>query len=162
MDRQQIAMKLTLEALELSLSVETFNERLVVQKAICLAQAAGSTLGYHFRWYLRGPYSPALTRDAFAVVSEIASDTDESQRWRLDDHSTARLKKLRALIPQVPADRPQKLELLASVYYLVSKGQVTGQDVDALRQKLKKFGKPFTEGKIRGALKELGEHDLIK
>lgn len=155
-------MKLTLEALELSLSVETFDERLVIQKAICLAQAAGSTFGYHFRWYLRGPYSPALTRDAFAAVAEIASDNDESQRWRLDDLSTARLEKLRALIPQDPADRPQKLELLASVYYLVDKRQVTGQDVEALRQKLKNFGKPFAAGKIRGALEELREHDLIK
>ena len=155
-------MKLTLEALELSLAVGTFNERLVIQKAVCLAQAAGSTLGYHFRWYLRGPYSPALTRDAFAVVAEIAGDTDESKRWRLDDHSMALLEKLRALIPRDPADRPQKLELLASVYYLIDKRQVTGQDVDALRQKLKNFGKPFTAGKIRGALQELGEHDLIK
>lgn len=155
-------MKLTLEALQLSLAVNTFDERLVVQKAICLAQAAGSTLGYHFRWYLRGPYSPALTRDAFAAVAEIASGHDESQRWRLDDPSKHRLDRLRALIPQNPADRPQELELLASVYYLINKRQVGGQDVDALRQKLKDFGKPFTAGEIRGALEELREHDLIK
>jgi uncharacterized protein YwgA len=55
MDRQQIGLKLTLDALSLPARLDTFADRLVVQKAIYLAQVAGVQLGYHFHWYLRGP-----------------------------------------------------------------------------------------------------------
>ena len=67
MDRQQIGLKLTLDALGQDLDLADFNRRLVLQKTVYLVQAAKVDLGYTFRWYLRGPYSPGLTRDAFSL-----------------------------------------------------------------------------------------------
>jgi uncharacterized protein YwgA len=49
-------------------SINKFQDRLRVQKSVYLLQAFGIYLGYNFNWYLYGPYSPALARDAFEVL----------------------------------------------------------------------------------------------
>ena len=98
MDRQQIGPKLTLDALGVPVRLDSFADRLTVQKSVYLAQAAGVQLGYQFHWYLRGPYSPTLTRDAFGVVAELSASTDDSQGWSLDTSSSKRATALRALI----------------------------------------------------------------
>jgi hypothetical protein len=50
-------------------------------------------------WYLRGPYSPGLTRDAFAVVAAVNQGLNDSEGWDLDPASTERLQRLRPLLP---------------------------------------------------------------
>jgi len=45
----------------------TFSNRLHLQKIIYLVQAHGINLGYTFSWYLHGPYSTELTRQAFNI-----------------------------------------------------------------------------------------------
>jgi len=45
-----------------------FERRLITQKTIYILQAFGLYLGYSFNWYLRGPYSPGLTRDAYSLA----------------------------------------------------------------------------------------------
>lgn len=55
-------------------SLDTFEGRLVLQKTIYLMQSYGLDVGYKFSWYIHGPYSPELTRDAFrlqAIYGEI-------------------------------------------------------------------------------------------
>jgi uncharacterized protein YwgA len=49
--------------------LHTFRDRLVLQKTVYLLQAFGIYLGYPFSWYLRGPYSPQLAKDAFSIES---------------------------------------------------------------------------------------------
>ena len=162
MDRRQIGLKLTIDALGVPFTLTTFNDRLIIQKAICLAQAGGIQLGYDFRWYLRGPYSPALARDAFAVAAEIAEGDDESSRWKFDEESQARAERVAEMIPA--ADRAKltrKLELLASVHFLVSRGRVPQDDIAQLKKELQTFGKRFSEESVREAISELSEHDLL-
>lgn len=55
------------------LELEKFGDRLLLQKRIFLLQMSGVDLGYRFSWYLRGPYSPTLTQDAFAIDDERRS-----------------------------------------------------------------------------------------
>jgi uncharacterized protein YwgA len=50
-----------------SFSMQEFNNRLRIQKMIFLMRAFNLDLGYHFNLYLRGPYCPNLTRDAYEV-----------------------------------------------------------------------------------------------
>lgn len=45
-----------------------FNDRLILQKTIYLMEHFGLNIGYYFSWYLRGPYSPALARDAYEIA----------------------------------------------------------------------------------------------
>jgi uncharacterized protein YwgA len=47
--------------------IGTFEGRLVLQKTVYLLQSLGFYLGYKFSWYIHGPYSPDLTKDAFKL-----------------------------------------------------------------------------------------------
>lgn len=52
-----------------------FNSRLIQQKTVYLMEQFGLNIGYSFSWYLRGPYSPNLTRDTYEMAktySEIS------------------------------------------------------------------------------------------
>jgi len=102
MDRQQIGLKLALNALGQDLDLSSFDQRLILQKTIYLVQAANVDLGYSFHWYLRGPYSPALTRDAFGVQAELTQNADDLNDWKLDSVSLERLDRLRGLLRAVP------------------------------------------------------------
>lgn len=161
MDRQQIGMKLVIDAIDLPFRLCTFDDRLILQKAVCLAQASGVDLGYDFNWYLRGPFSPALTRDAFAVSTQLGHESDESKDWKLDARSSQRLRSLKPLF-QMP-DRhalANKLELLASIRFLLERGHAQRGDVGHLREIMKRFGKDYTEQEIRDGLSELEQHGL--
>jgi hypothetical protein len=162
MDRQQIGLKLTLDALGLPICLDTFSDRLVLQKGVYLAQASGVQLGYQYNWYLRGPYSPSLTRDAFAVAAELSQGLDAPQGWRLDETSQQRLQHLKLLFaPGDPKQHALHLELLASVHFLLQGGRGQGKSPAELSAILQRFGKNFTEKQIEDAIKELTEHALV-
>ncbi len=163
MDRLQIATKLAMDGLGLPCSMESFDERLIVQKAVYLAQAAGVNLGYYFRWYLRGPYAPSLAKSAFAICEELGASSDELEQWKLDSASAERLQKLAPLMAAEDTEerRASKLELLASVHYLVDRGQVPSDDVHVIEKKLLDFDKDFNGQQITDALGELKSHGLL-
>jgi hypothetical protein len=162
MDRQRIGLKLALDSLGQDLDLSDFDRRLILQKAVYLVQAAKVDLGYTFHWYLRGPYSPALTRDAFALRAELAQDTDELRDWNLDPVSLGYLAKLREVFRSIPAEtRARRLELLASVHFLLQTRQAKGSDVAGLRAVLLRNEKDFSESDIRQAIEDLKQHDLF-
>lgn len=162
MDPQQIGLKLGLDAIGVPIRVASFPDRLILQKAVYLAQAAGVDLGYHYNWYLRGPYSPALTRDAFAIAAEIGEGVDDSHGCNLDPVSTGRLGQLRELIERIPQqDLPAKLELLASVRFLLRDPTTTDRvGVADLQTILQRYGKQFSDDEIRDGIEELERHGL--
>lgn len=45
----------------------TFQGRLVFQKTVYIWKSFGVPIGYPFNWYVRGPYSPALTSAGFQI-----------------------------------------------------------------------------------------------
>jgi len=164
MDRQQIGVKLTIDGLKLPFKTDSFMDRLIMQKAIYLAQAAGVNLGYYYHWYLYGPYSPPLTRDEFAIGADITSGMDESKEWKLDDKSLQRLQKMRGLFAEAEADRDKlakKLELLASVHFLVDRKQVSKVDTSRITATLKRFNKDFSKQNVKEALEELQHYGLL-
>ena len=46
------------------MSMDTFDEKVAVQKIAYLAQTRDIDLGYEFEWYLRGPYCRQVSEDA--------------------------------------------------------------------------------------------------
>ncbi len=50
------------------LDIGKYENRLMLQKIVYLAQSAGLGFGYNFSWYLRGPYCSELTKDYFDLV----------------------------------------------------------------------------------------------
>lgn len=161
MNKRQLGAKLTLDALGIPLKLGKFDERLIVQKAMYLATAAGHDCGYYFRWYLRGPYCSELTRDVFSINAEVSTGEDESSRWTLDSTTKTRLERIKRLVPADTTAAAQKLELLASVHYLVDRRQVPGADVDAIVQLLRRYGKDFSRKDVETALHELRTNGLL-
>jgi uncharacterized protein YwgA len=161
MDRQQIGLKLALDALGQELDLSNFNQRLILQKTVYLIQATKVDLGYTFRWYLRGPYSPGLTSDAFALKAELTQNGDELKDWKLDPVSLQRLVHLREVFQAIPSQkRARRLELLASVHFLLRTRQAKSSDVAGLRAVLLRNEKDFSESDIQQAIEDLKQHDL--
>ena len=163
MERRQIGLKLVMDRLGLPVKIGTFDDRLVLQKAIYLAQAAGLSLGYHYRWYLRGPYCPAVAEDGFAIAAALSQGLDEANRWTLDSPSLAKLDKVRRLLGgEDPASHVTRLELLASAHFLVHSGQATQCDAKGITEILRRFDKPFSQQEVKKAIREMVTHALLR
>jgi uncharacterized protein YwgA len=161
MDRQQIGLKLTLDGLGVPTRLSSFSDRIVLQKAVYLAQAAGVQLGYQYNWYLRGPYSPSLTRDAFAIVAELDQAANDSEGWNLDPTSKQRLSRMKKLLESLETtELARKLELLASVHFLRQMPAHRDKADTDLRAVLLRYGKDFSEEDIRKAVAELEQYGL--
>ena len=162
MDRQQIGVKLAVDGLGLKFKIDTFMDRLIMQKAVYLAQAKGVNLGYFYQWYLHGPYSPSLTRDEFAIAADIASDMDDSKGWKLDEASSRRLGGIRVIFLEPERDTlARKLELLASVHFLIDRKQASKADTGQITATLRQYNKPFSEEDVKNALGELTRYGLL-
>jgi len=162
MDRQQISLKLTLDALGVPLRLDSFDDRMVLQKTIYLCQRAGVYLGYRYNWYLRGPYSPDLTRDAFELHAKQTSGFDEAVGWKLDGASIERLNRVSSLWKSRREDeRPRWLELLASVLFLQRSYDGRDKDAAGLREILMRNEKYYSEDEIRQALQEFANYGLV-
>lgn len=97
-----------------NLNISTFEGRLVLQKTIYLLQSFGFYLGYKFSWYIHGPYSPDLTRDAFRLQPIYA----EVPTIRFSDQKIEKcLKDFRKFIGDKESDADW-LEQLACTHFL--------------------------------------------
>ena len=162
MERRQIGLKLVMDQLGLPVKVDSFDDRLVLQKATYLAQAAGLNLGYYYRWYLRGPYCPKVAEDGFAIAAALSQGLDEAKNWSLDASSSAKLGGIRCLLRgHGQASRAKRLELLASVHFLMDRRQVTGRDPRQIAGTLRRFNKLFSESEVASAIREIETHALL-
>ncbi len=62
-------------------SIETLNDRILLQKKIFLAQDIGLPLGYGYGWYIHGPYSTDLTAAAYQIIPE-GFDSIEKRKFK--------------------------------------------------------------------------------
>ena len=115
-----VALKLVLDNLGVPSAVSKLDERMLVQKAVYLAKAAGVDLGYSYGWYVYGPYSPPLTRDYFALDEALATEEPPSDVALQQDVARS-LGGARALlnVPDgVDLQREKWAELVASLIFL--------------------------------------------
>jgi uncharacterized protein YwgA len=175
MDRRQITGLLVLKELGIELTLKTFDNRLAVQKAVYLAQAAGLNLGYYYGWYLRGPYCAAVADDVFFALNDPVGMQDAERRYTLDDESKKETSRLRSFFHQDRTtsspksqkavnvgDLARRLELLASVHFLVARKQVNGHDPKEIWRRLRKFNKNFSEQEVKTALTQLHGQRLLQ
>jgi len=132
-----LALKLVLETLGVGTSINNVNERKGKQKAIYLVKVLGFDLGYSYGWYVRGPYSPSLTKDYYELDS---SNTTLTGALRPDIINT--LQNIRENIienPRKPNAMAQDdwLELLASWHFLRLKSKKTYREAAEMFQQQK-------------------------
>ena len=123
MKTKLIALKLFLEELGVPSKIDTVDERKRVQKSIYLGQIAGVDLGYHFGWYLKGPYSPELTKDYYDLDEAITDGDQEYLKKDLKSQLKETLQVIRPIVNppgDVSLNQEDWLELLASVHYQFS------------------------------------------
>lgn len=125
------ALSLVLGELGIPPQIATVEDRLILQKAVYLAQTKVN-LGYSYGWYLKGPYSPGLTQDYY----ELAGRDDVLELGGvLKDSVREALAPVRALIEGKPEPLllAHWLELLASLHYLVRR---SGFSVESATDKI--------------------------
>lgn len=161
MDNKQIAVKLILDNLDLKFSMDTFQDRLILQKAIYLVQSVGINLGYHYSWYLKGPYSTSLAADGFSIRDELITNSDESEKWQLDALITDKLELIQNWFSQTnKAELAKQLELYASVHFLIEKKQMS-REIKGIVAALHQYGKQFSEFEVEEAVKGLLQHGAL-
>jgi hypothetical protein len=102
--------------------ISTQEDRISIQKLICLVQEAGLQLGYSFNWYVRGPYSPGLTSDYYQIASKREAVEAAAQNYTLSQPARAAVQRVANIVtPPVQANLPKVLwlELIASIAFLV-------------------------------------------
>ena len=127
MDMTVTNLSRVLSELEVGDSINTLDERVMVQKAVYLAQVIGVNLGYQYSWYLMGPYSRDLTKDYYTLHEYPIEDRLEIAQRTIQEPFASALEKIKKVmsIPEgVELTRRQWLELLASVHYLSRFGKL--------------------------------------
>lgn len=80
-----LKVKSCLVALDYScLSSDDFQDKLVIQKIVCLLQMKGIEFNYSFNICARGPYSPDLTEEIYAHSDEL-KHLDSNEALSKDD-----------------------------------------------------------------------------
>jgi hypothetical protein len=133
MANQIAVLKLVLDELGLDQIISTMDDRIEIQKAVCLIQEGGLHLGYSYNWYVRGPYSPSLASDYYALAQADGSTT---ANLVLTDFAKRVVDYVRPLMnkpEQFPLGRVYWLELLASIIYLRKRLRLSD---DATREKI--------------------------
>lgn len=135
---QTTVLQLVLDQLGMGNTISTMDDRIAIQKIVCLTQEAGLQLGYSFNWYVRGPYSPALASDYYQLAAARASIEANAKKFSLKDSAVSATGKV-ALVASVPAgaglDRVNWLELLASIVFLMKRYRLS---VEATKEKIEK------------------------
>ena len=144
-----------------------FDKRLELQKAIYLLQESGGDLGYHFSWYLRGPYSPSLADDAYSLFFT------GKERFRIaragisgiDRRTKDTFANIFAEVSRRSKDRKDEsrwLEILSSVHYLMKHGypRPTTKE-EGIRYMLNLKGDRFSRHEVEEAYQILLKVDLL-
>lgn len=133
-----------------SFSMDSFDNRLKLQKIVFLMRSAGIDIGYSYSLYLRGPYSPGLTRDAFIIQDW---DVIQEIRFSSPEHETNFVGFLRKIEPHKNDSR--WLEV-ASTLLLIK--ELRGNDSeDLLVKEVAELKKPITEQQVSAVYASLRE-----
>ena len=93
---------------------KSFKDRLIFQKTIYLLQSFNIYLGFHFSWYIRGPYSPVLAKEGYKLIKK--SDQTPNVKF-LEESSERQFQKFITFLGERNNDA-EWLETLASIHFL--------------------------------------------
>jgi uncharacterized protein YwgA len=156
METKQLVLKRTLETINEDLDVVGLDNRLRLQKAVYLVQAAGADLGYTYSWYIKGPYSTGLTQDYFALAENSQDDDQRNLSTAFTDKVREAAKVL--LKPKkLTAQKHEWYELLASLHFMRTQEKIS----EANLPKMIEQRKPHLAGFTNEGIQHLKTHALI-
>lgn len=130
------------------LDMDSFEDRIRLQKLIYIIQQAGIGLDYSFGWHIRGPYSPGLADDGYAY-NENKGKTDFS--YAFSDSEMRVIGRIKDISEYLK--NGGNSELLASLLYL---SQLLGISGEKLREELKTRKPHFSDKDMDLALEKWG------
>ena len=137
-----------------SFNMDSFENRLKIQKFVFLLKNALSDLGYHFNLYLRGPYSPELARDAFQI-----SDWSEIKEIRFkEEEKETKFKKFLAFLEPFKEDT-KWLEIASTI--VLMKEALQTDNKNFIIKEVKKTKSDFAPEYITNIYHTLKEEGLI-
>lgn len=128
------------------ISMDGFDDRLRMQKLAYLVQEVGGGGPFVYQWYIRGPYSPALTQELFSCAGAGGQPEAAPSNGEL-----ALAQRVRSLVGDGIGD-PMELELYASVWYLTPPRRLSESDRTSIRESMRRAKPHFGEGQVRDAL----------
>ena len=118
-----------------------YQNRLIVQKLAYTMKFMNYSIPYKFSWHLMGPYSKELTADIFGSnISEPVSGAD--------------ITKIQGFI-QGEIGNPDKMELIASILYLIKERGKSLEKEDDLLFTLQTLKPKFTSAEIKDAIQKI-------
>ena len=127
MDNTLKVLKLIFEALEIEFPTKTLENHSLMQKSLYLVQRMGVDLGYRFKWYESGPFSPVFEDDHLQFIGN-KEKTLELLHPQVKDKLDL-VKKL--LKPCGELSKREWAQLVASLDYLV---KVDGYNFKAAKE----------------------------
>lgn len=115
-----------------SLSGDNFEDKLVIQKVVYLLKLKGIEFSYPFNLYVRGPYSPSLTRDIYGHKKELID-------LRSNEELSPSEKKVIQEFIDVMELRPAQLEVAATYAYFAFERRLDAVSSTAHVRRMKGF-----------------------
>jgi len=106
--------------LDKDLDMGDYKNRLIVQKMTYMLKFILNRFDYSFSWYVRGPYSPTLTSEAFKF-----DDNSAVENYEFDDNEKYAIERIRCLFN---VRDENAWELFASILYMLKENNVTDKD----------------------------------
>ncbi len=146
-----------------NLDIKDFNDRLKLQKYIYLLQEFRVDLGFRFRYYIRGPYSPDLADAGYRLDYMKKEGLLDSEPVKVMVDNGDRVEEFKRFICGY-RDNPKMLELLATIHFL---SNYSYNPQPKTQKDIKKFiqdseTKPnFTDDEYREAFIKLRKSGLV-
>ncbi len=132
------------------IKMSEFDDRMSMQKLAYLVQAMGVSGAHNFSWYVRGPYSPTMTKQLFHHIERGTYDEVPP----MNPVETAARDKIRELLG-ARINKPRELELFASLWYLMPGAEISDSQQDDIIRIMCRDKPHFPSEEISGALSEI-------
>jgi uncharacterized protein YwgA len=111
-------LKSFLDRLEVGSSIDSIDNRLIIQKAVFLGQCINVPFRYSYSWYVKGPYSPSLASAYYSL------DSERSSLFEFNGEIVEKIVQLKQLLDQEKDDSFARwLESLGSVAFLIKRAR---------------------------------------
>lgn len=132
------------------IKMSEFDDRMYMQKLSYLVQELGISNAHNFSWYVRGPYSPAMTKQLF---HHLERGTYDEVPLMNATEATAH-DRIRELLGD-GIDEPHALELFASLWYLMPGAEISNSQQDDIIRIMCREKPHFPRDQISRALSEI-------